>query len=103
MKRYVDYTYSVLDLSDKLDKEQLSRQIFDVATHDPSGGLRPAQVLRSANHIVFCQICLCAQLTPIALDMKSFCIAFPVSEPHIPIEMSQTMMILMMVVAHELY
>lgn len=42
-------------------------------------------------------------LSPIVLDMKSFCIPFPVSRSHIPIEMSQTTMILMIVVAHELY
>lgn len=91
--KYDDYIYSVLDLSSKLD-EQLLRQTSDVAVYDPNGGLGLTQIG---------QICLCAQLSPIVLDAKSFRIAFPVSKPHIPIEMSQTMMILMIVVAHELY
>lgn len=53
--------------------------------------------------IILGQIFHFPHIPPIVLDMKSFCVPFPVSRFHIPIEMSQTTIILMIVVAHELY
>ena len=47
MKKNDDYPYSILALSGKPDKEQAD--FYDVAMYDPRGGLRPGQVLGSAN------------------------------------------------------